>query len=86
MEVKLTLLVRMDVLKITGASLGTTGALTRLEPAETILMNPGLCVLGGIHGNTDDTGEVEAKWETSGVSGSEGYVRMDRLGITGVSL
>ena len=86
MEVKLTLLVRMDVLKITGASLGMTGASTRLKPAETTLQ-----ILSHVHqeicSNTDDAGKVEAGWETSGVSrAKEGYVRMDGLGITGALL
>ena len=77
----------MDILGITGAFLGMTGALTRLEPAETILTNPGPCVLGGVRGDTDDIGKVEAKQETSGIKGGiEGYVRMDGLGITRASL
>jgi hypothetical protein len=43
--------------------------------------------LGGVCGETDEVGEVKAEWEASGVSGGdEGYVRIEGLGITGVSL
>jgi hypothetical protein len=66
-----------------------TGASTGLESAETTLtlMNPGPCASGGVCGDTEDAGEVEAECEASGVSGGEeGYVRIDGLGMTGASL
>jgi hypothetical protein len=64
-----------------------TGAPTGLESAETTLTNPAPCASGGVCGDTDDAGDVEAEWEASGVSGGEeGYVGMDGLGITGASL
>ena len=64
-----------------------TGACTGLESAETTLTNPCPCASGGVCGDTDDAGEVEAEWEASGVSGGEeGYAGMDGLGITGASL
>ncbi len=44
-----------------------TGALIGLESANTTLQNAGLCAAGGVCGKTDDAGEVEAKWEASGV-------------------
>ena len=38
-------------------------------------------------GEPDDVGEVEAEWESSGISrGVEGYVRIKGLGMTGVPL
>ena len=64
-----------------------TGALIRLESANTILQNAGPCTLGSVCGETDDTGEVEAEWEASGVpGGEEGHVLIVRLGIIGSSL
>jgi hypothetical protein len=43
-------------------------------------------LLGSVCSETNDAGEVEAKWEASGVSGGdEGYVRINGLGITGAS-
>ncbi len=64
-----------------------TGALIRLESANTTLQNAGLCASGGICGKTDDTGEVKAEWEASGVpGGEEGHVLIVRLGIIGSSL
>jgi hypothetical protein len=59
-----------------------------LKSAKTTLQaNPGPCASGGVCSDTEDVGEVEAEWETSGVSGGEeGYVGMDRLGTTGASL
>lgn len=64
-----------------------TGASTGLESAETTLMNPGPCASGGVCGDTEDAGEVEAECDASGVSGGEeGYVGMDGLGTTGASL
>jgi hypothetical protein len=65
---------------------GMTGASTGLESADTNLTNPCPWASGGVCGDTDDAGEVEAEWEASGVSGGdEGYVRIDGLGITGAS-
>jgi len=64
-----------------------TGACTGLESAETTLTNPGPCASGGVCGDTEDAGEVEAECEASGVSGGEeGYVGIDGLGTTGASL
>jgi hypothetical protein len=58
--------------------------LARLRPG--LLVNRQHSLLGGVCGETDDAGEVEAEWEASGVSGGdEGYVRIDGLGITGAS-
>jgi len=66
-----------------------TGASTGLESAETTLTltNPGPCASGGVCGDTEDAGEVEAECEASGVSGGEvGYAGIDGLGMTGASL
>jgi len=50
-------------------------------------MNPGPCASGGVCGDTEDAGEVEAECEAPGVSGGEeGYVGIDGLGMTGASL
>jgi hypothetical protein len=38
-----------------------TGAPTGLELAETTLMNPDPCASGGVCGDTEDAGEVEAE-------------------------
>jgi len=67
---------------------GMTGASTGLESADTTLTNPVPCASGGVCGDTDDAGEVDAECEASGVSGGEGYVGLgiDGLGITGASL
>lgn len=67
---------------------GMTGAPTGLESAETTLMgNPGPCASGGVCGDTEDAGDVEAECEASGVSGGEeGYEGMEGLGMTGASL
>jgi hypothetical protein len=40
---------------------GITGASTGLESAETTLTNPDPCASGGVCGETDDAGEVEAE-------------------------
>src|SRR5579863_120214 len=64
-----------------------TGVSTGLKSAETTFRNPGPCASGGVCGDTDDAGDVEAECEASGVSGGEeGYVGMDGLGMTGASL
>jgi len=66
---------------------GMRGASSGLESADTTLTNPGPWASGGVCGETDDAGEVEAEWEASGVSrGVEGYVRIEGLGMTGASL
>jgi hypothetical protein len=61
---------------------------TRLESAETTLMNPDPCALGGVCGETDDAGEVKAKWgEASGISeGDEWYGGTDGLEMMRLSL
>jgi hypothetical protein len=48
-----------------------TGAPIRLESADTISQNPWPCTSGSVDGETDNMGEVEAKWEATGVSGSK---------------
>jgi hypothetical protein len=56
-----------------------------LDSAEATLTSPGPCASGGVCGDTDDAGEVEAEWEASGVSrGEEGYA-IGGLGMTGAS-
>jgi hypothetical protein len=52
------------------------------------LTNPDPCASGGVCGETDDAGEVEAEWgEASGVSrGEEWYGGTAGLGTTGASL
>jgi len=63
------------------------GALIGLESAHKTLQNAGPCASGGVCGKTEDTGEVKAEWEASGVSGGEGgYVLIVGLGIIGASL
>ena len=42
-----------------------------LELAKTTLMNPDPCALGGICGDTNNAGDMEAKWEISRVSGGD---------------
>jgi len=67
--------------------LGMTGAPIGLESADITLQNAGPCASGGVCGETDDAGEVEAEWEASGVSGGEeGYVLIVGLGMIGASL
>jgi hypothetical protein len=61
------------------------GAALGLDSAEVTLMSLGLCALGGIWGDTDNTGEVEAEWEALGVLGSEVGYAIGGLGMAGVS-
>jgi hypothetical protein len=60
-----------------------TGASTGLESAEATLINPGACASGGVCGDTDDAGEVEAECEASGVSGGEEGYGIAGLGTMG---
>jgi hypothetical protein len=46
-------------------------------------MNPGACASGGVCGDTDDAGEVEAECEASGVSGGEEWYGIAGLGTIG---
>lgn len=56
---------------------GMTEASTVLESADTTLTNPGPRASGGICGETDDAGEVEAEWGTSGDIGWERRICSD---------
>ena len=56
-----------------------------LDSAEATLASPCPCASGGVCGDTDDAGEVEAEWEASGVSGGEEGYAIAGLGITGAS-